>query len=83
MKITITSTTKLVEFQVAGGIVPARLWEGATEDGTPVHAYVTRICPSIPIEQLTPQIEAEFAKSLAEQAPPTEAIRAIPLRMIL
>lgn len=40
MKITIESTTKVVE--VNG--VPARIWEGATDIGIPVYCYVTRIC---------------------------------------
>jgi len=83
MKIQIESTTKLVTFEVKGASVPARIWEGHTEDGTPVHCYITRICPSIPIEQLTPAIEGKFAADLEEQTAPTAAVEAIPLRMIL
>lgn len=82
MKITLESTSKLVTFEVDRGQVPARIWEGVTEDGTPVHAYITRICPSIP-EPLPEAIAAEFARALAEQKPPSAVVRAIPMRMIL
>lgn len=86
MKITIESTSKLVQFEIQGGpagsVVPARIWEGYTDTGIPVHCYVTRICPSVPLP-LPADIEAQFARELTEQSPPTEALRAIPLRMIL
>lgn len=82
MKISLESTEKVVEFEIGGAKVPARIWEGVTENGTPVHAYITRICPSIP-EPVPAAVAEEFARALAEQKPPSEAIRAIPLRMIL
>lgn len=82
MKITVESTEKVVQFQIDNAVVPARIWEGFTEDGIPVHCYITRICPSIP-EPLPADIEAKFAKALKEQIPPTAAVRTIPLRMIL
>ncbi len=37
MKIILDSTTKLVDLNG----VPARVWEGCTQDGVPVHAYIT------------------------------------------
>lgn len=82
MKITIESTDKLVHFQVGNAQVPARIWEGHTDSGTPVHCYITRICPSIP-QPLPPEVEAQFVRELTEQKAPTEAVRSIPLRMIL
>ncbi len=48
-----------------------------------MHCYITRICPSIPIPQLTPEVEAQFAADLAEQKPPTVVAEGIPARMIL
>jgi hypothetical protein len=81
MRITIESTEMLVHFQVGTAQVPARIWEGHTDDGIPVHCFITRICPSIQIPELTPEIEAKFAAALKEQKPPTVA--GIPLRMIL
>lgn len=82
MKITIESTSRVVTFEIGNAQVPARIWEGHTEDGTPVHCYITRICPSIP-QPLPADVEAKFAAALLEQAPPSAAIRSIPLRMIL
>jgi hypothetical protein len=82
MKITVESTSKLVQFEIGGTMVPARIWEGFTEDGIPVHCYITRICPTIP-EPLPEAIAANFAKDLSECVPPSAAVRAIPLRMIL
>lgn len=82
MKIQIESTSKVVTFEIGNAQVPARIWEGATEDGVPVHCYITRICPSIP-EPLPKDIEAKFASDLLEQSKPSDAIRSIPLRMIL
>lgn len=83
MKITIESTDKLVHFTVGSAEVPARIWEGHTDDGIPVHCYITRICPSILAAELPADVEAKFAKALQEQKPPTAAVVGIPLRMIL
>lgn len=82
MKIAIESTQKTVQFQIGGATVPARIWEGHTDDGIPVHCYITRICPSIP-EPLPADVEEQFKAALQECVPPTAAVRAIPLRMIL
>jgi hypothetical protein len=73
MRITIESTTKVVE--VNG--VPARIWEGHTESGIPVHCYVTRIAVH------ESQDASQFERELKEQRKPSPAVEAIPLRMIL
>ena len=39
MKVTLESTTKIVELNG----VQARIWEGTTEGGIRVHAFITRI----------------------------------------
>ena len=39
MKITIESTTKIVELDG----IPARIWEGQTDNGIPVIAFIPRI----------------------------------------
>lgn len=83
MKITIESTDKLVHFQVGTANVPARIWEGHTADGIPVHCFITRISPSIPIPELTHEVVAKFEADLSEQKAPTVAVQGIPLRMIL
>lgn len=73
MKITIESTTKIV--QLNG--VPARIWEGTTESGVPVHCYVTRV--AVDRDEDTSQFERE----LQEQKAPRPELEAIPLRMII
>lgn len=77
MKITIESTTKIVELQTPTGIVPARIWEGTTESGIPVHCYVARIAVQ------KDQDCTQFERELQEHKPPTPAIQAISLRMII
>jgi hypothetical protein len=73
MTITIHSTTKKV---TVNGL-PARVWEGETSSGIPIHCFITRVAVKngLPTE--------EFEKELAECAPPSVEIEAIPLRFIL
>lgn len=78
MKIAIHSTSHVTELQTPQGSVPARIWEGFTESGVPVHCYITRIAPTIPKDD--PRQE-EFVRELKEQRAPT--VPGIPLRMIL
>lgn len=80
MKLQLHSTSKVVAFNVDGVDVPARIWEGVTESGVPVHCFITRIAPTIPKDD--PR-QSEFEKELLEQQAPTVEIAAIPLRMIL
>lgn len=74
MKITIESTTKIVELNS----IPARIWEGETESGIKVHVYITRIA----IDKDECRAD-EFQKELMQQKVPSAEIQAIPLRMIL
>ena len=73
MKITLESTTKIVELNG----VPARVWEGQTEDGIKLHAYVTRVAVNME------QDSSQFEKELQEHKAPSAEVEAIPLRMIL
>jgi hypothetical protein len=79
VKITIESTTKIVEVKsVAGGTpVPARIWEGTTDSGIAVVCYVTRI------QVAADERLAEFERELQEQRAPSPVAHAIPLRLIL
>ena len=77
MKVQLESTTKLVELDTGNGRVPARIWEGRTASGIPVHAYVTRI--AVHESEDASQFEAE----LKEQRKPSAAVEAIPMRLIL
>lgn len=74
MKVTLHSTTKIVHLND----VPARIWEGQTESGIKVHAYITRIAID-KAETRTQEFEAE----LMEQEQPSAEIQAIPLKLII
>lgn len=83
MKITIESTTKLIELQTPSGTVPARVWEGTTERGAPVFCFVTRIALAIPADQVSEDTAAEFNRDLIEQRAPSPAVRAFDMRYVL
>ena len=73
MKIEIENTEKIVELNG----VPARVWEGQTESGIPVHCFVTRISP-----QSNDNIE-DFERELQETKAPSPEVLAYPMRLIL
>ena len=54
MKVQLESTTKIVELNG----VPARVWEGVTESGIEVHAFITRV--AVNQEEDTSQFEQEL-----------------------
>lgn len=73
MKVTIESTTKIVSVND----VPARIWEGETETGIKVHAYVTRIAVAESDDC------SQFEKELQECRKPSPEVQAIDPRLIL
>jgi hypothetical protein len=73
VKITIENTTKTV---LLNG-VPARIWEGHTDSGIPIHCYITRVAVQEDLDC------AQFEKELQEQRKPSAAIEGIPMRLIL
>lgn len=73
MRVTLHSTTRLV---MLNG-VPARVWEGATDSGIPVHAFITRIAAPQKADQ------TQFQKELAECASPSADVQVYPARMVL
>ena len=76
MKITLESTSKIVDDNNG---VKARLWEGRTESGIEVHAFITRI--AIDIDAPPEQVE-QFERELIEQKAPRAALAdAYPARM--
>ena len=79
MRVTLTNTTRVVELETAAGAtMPARIWEGTTDKGVPVLAFVTRIAA-----ELGHDLE-EFERDLAEQTPPTNPdVDRWPARMAL
>jgi hypothetical protein len=84
VKITIESTTKLVTMEIRGASVPARVWQGQTESGVPVQAFITRIAPEIP--QSDPRIDeltADFERELQRCADPRPTVQAIDYRFLI
>lgn len=77
MKVHLQSTDKVVELVVNGVAVPARVWEGVTENGVPLHAFVTRVAVLNRLDH------AEFERDLLEQRAPSAAAAAIPARLVL
>lgn len=74
MKVTLESTGKIVYLNE----IPARIWEGKTESGIPLHAFITRVAVDRAADT------TQFEKELEEMKPPSpEVNRAYPLRMIL
>lgn len=73
MKIIIESTAKIVELNG----VPARIWEGTTESGIPVHAFITRIAAPV-----TADLE-QFERELQACRAPSLDVQAYPLRLLL
>lgn len=74
MKITIESTNKIVELNG----VPARVWEGHTESGIPLHCFITRV--SVKDTEDTTQFEKELQE---HKVPENADIQGIPLRLII
>lgn len=81
MKVTLESTTRIVELIAPNGTrtaIRARLWEGTTDRGIAVHAFVAMVAVHKSADC------AQFEKELIECRTPESAdIRAYPLRMIL
>jgi len=77
MKVTLESTAKIILLQADNGEVQARVWEGTTEGGVKVHAFITRIAC------LATEDCSVFERELQEQRAPSAAVQAVPLRLIL
>lgn len=78
MRVTLESTSKVVD--INNGL-KARLWEGKTESGVEVHAFITRIAID---KDASPVAIAEFERELLEQRPPTAHLADVyPARMFL
>lgn len=73
MKITVENTDKIVELNG----VPARIWEGLTDSGIPIHVFVTRI--AVNRENDTTQFETELKRT----KPPSPDVLAYPTRLII
>ena len=74
MKITIESTDKIVTLNCD---VPTRIWEGKTESGIGMIAFITRIAVASIADT------SQFERELREVKAPSVEAAAIPLRLIL
>jgi hypothetical protein len=75
MRIILDSTAKVIDLNG----VPTRIWEGCSEDGVPVHAYVSLISPQTVFAD---ELRA-FDRDLEASPPPSPAADAIPARLVL
>ncbi len=76
MKLILEPTSKVVEING----VPTRIWEGNTEGGVPVEAFITRV--AVPTNQ-PEAVREQFRQALTQVRPPSAATEAYPLRMTL
>lgn len=77
MRVELHNTTKIVDLATATGSVPARVWEGHTDGGVPVIAFITRIAAERDRDL------AEFEHDLQEMTPPSPDVAAWPARMLI
>ncbi len=68
MKITLRNTPNMGEITVNGNTVGARVWQGETDDGVRVEAFIICIGHDIPPNQ--PVKKAEFEAELSRFADP-------------
>ena len=72
MKLTIENTSGVIEING----IPARVWEGQTENGVPVTCFITRIAVALGEDQ------EQFLKEL-QATPPMRPAEAWDLRMLI
>jgi hypothetical protein len=73
MEITLHNTTKIVDLNG----IPARIWEGHTDSGIPVHAYITRIGVAVGEDQQA------FESQLSAASAPSPPMEKLPLRLLI
>jgi hypothetical protein len=73
MTITLTSTTKVVKING----IPARIWEGYTQSGIKVHAFITRVAINKDEEQ------EQFEMELQQCSAPSEDVQGYPMALII
>lgn len=88
MKITLESTTTVIQLQPNGGgkSIAARLWQGKTDKGIPCHAFIPAISPTLKRDQQTAAALDQFERELIDidkHVRPDEPLQAIPLRFFI
>jgi hypothetical protein len=64
MKITLELTDTIVTTKTPDGSMPARVWEGRTESGFPIYAYVTRVFAILPDDVTRIEREQEATRPM-------------------
>jgi hypothetical protein len=78
LKLHIEPTSRIIDVVVDGAAVPARVWEGHTDNGIPVLCCVTRVAARVDHDR------SELDRALAEVADPSpSSYEAFPSRLIL
>ena len=78
MRVRLESTEQIVTIAVHGASVPARVWEGTTENGVRCFALITRIAVH------KDDNAAEFERDLQEhKAPSAAAVKVFDTRLVL
>lgn len=77
MRVTLESTTKIVELRIGDALVPARVWQGVTDRGVQIHGYIVRIGVGLD------QDMGEFERDLERQADPRADVAALPARLVI
>ena len=80
MQLILEPTDKVVTLVTVSGEVQARVWEGVTGHGIPVHCFITRVAVK---EGRPPHEYREFEEALEQTRKPSTEVQAIPLRLIL
>ena len=78
MKVTLESTDKIVELEMNGSVIPARVWHGRTENGIECHVYITRI--AVARDHDASEFEHDLKEAHVSLPPALE--RAIPARLV-
>lgn len=78
MKLTLENTDQIVHIDNGHGLVPARVWTGATENGVKVQCLIVRVAVHKDDDN------SAFERELKEHPPkPMEGPRAFDMRLIL
>jgi hypothetical protein len=73
MKVILESTDKIVHLNG----VPARVWQGRTDDGVECHAFITRIAVDKDADV------TQFERELQSHEPPRPELTVYPMRVVL
>lgn len=79
MILTLRNTDKIVELDDGRGVVPARIWEGTTENGVRVVAFIVRVA----VREGDDSTQFENELRATPPVRPSSDVAVIPTRLIL